>query len=97
VSEEQRPKEEALMHSVHNLQSVRIGGYPTPHGERELHAVRVDGEVTILDTLAEPVDGDRDERVVEDGLVTAGEIHALAREYLERASHLGRPLVRADA
>jgi hypothetical protein len=95
VSEDQRTKEEALMHAVHNLQSVRIGHYPTSFGSRELHAVRVDGEVTIFDMLAAPRDGDRDERVVEEGLVTTGEIHALAREYLERATRARRPLVRA--
>jgi hypothetical protein len=96
VSEDQRPKEEALMHSVQNLQSVRVGHYPTPFGTRELHAVRVDGEVTLFDMLAEPLNGDRDERVVEEGLITSGEIHALAGEYLDRATMARRPLVRAQ-
>ena len=83
------------MSPVRNLQSVRIGIYSTPRGRRELHAVRVDGEVTIFDMLVEPVDGDRDERVVDEGLVTAGEIRALAHDYLERAAYLRRPLVTA--
>ena len=77
---------------IPNTHSVRLGTYATSRGERELHAVRVDGEVTIFDMLVEPVDGDRDERVVEEGLVSVGEIHALAREYLERAARFGRPL-----
>jgi hypothetical protein len=78
-----------------NNQSVRLGGYPTARGKRELIAVRVDGEVAVFDLFvaAADEDGDRDERIVEEGLVTAAEIHALAREYLERAMRYGRPLV----
>ena len=81
--------------AIPNMQSVKLGTYASVHGPRELVAVRVDGEVTIFD-LIEACDGaDRDERVVEDGLVSAGEIHALARDYLERAARFGRPQVRA--
>lgn len=80
---------------LHNHQSVRIGTYATPHGLRALNAVRVDGEITVFDMLAEPECGDHDQRIVEEGLVTPAEIHALAGEYLRRATHLRRPLVRA--
>lgn len=85
------------MSVIENNQSVRLGGYATVGGMRELIAVRVDGEVAIFDLFAigAAEDGDRDERIVEEGLVSAGEVHALAREYLERAIRFGRPLVRA--
>ncbi|MFL5827946.1 MAG: hypothetical protein ACJ76V_15595 [Thermoleophilaceae bacterium] len=33
---------------IENTQSVRLGVYATARGQRELVAVRVDGEVTIL-------------------------------------------------
>lgn len=81
--------------AIHNMQSVKLGTYATIRGERELHAVRVDGEVTIFDMLAAADGEDRDERVVEDGLTVVAEIHALARDYLERAARFGRPQVRA--
>ena len=83
------------MSVIENNQSVRLGAYATVRGERELVAVRVDGEVAIFDLFvaAASRDGDRDERVVEEGLVTVAEVHALAREYLGRAIRFGRPLV----
>jgi hypothetical protein len=79
---------------VHNHQSVRLGAYPTPRGQRELVAVRVDGEVTIFDMLVNPLndDGDRDERTVEEHLVTVAEIRGIAADYLERAARFGRPM-----
>ena len=80
---------------IENNQSVHLGAYPTVRGERELIAVRVDGEVAIFDLFVAAAceDGDRDQRLVEEGLVTAAEIHALARDYLERELRFGRPLV----
>lgn len=80
---------------IENTQSVRLGVYASARGERELVAVRVDGEVTIFDLAVVPDGDDRDQRTVEEELVDVGEIRALAADYLERAARFGRPLRRA--
>lgn len=81
---------------LRNTHSVTLGTYATVHGRRELVAVRVDGEITVIDLAAEDLGGgERDQRVVEEGLVEIGELRALAVDYLARAAQFGRPLARA--
>lgn len=72
---------------------MRIGGYRTAGGQRQLVGRRTTTGWSVVDVLASAANGDCDERWVEEDLETIGEMRALASDYLDRARRARRPQV----
>jgi hypothetical protein len=72
-----------------------LATYTADGHERELHAIQLPGEqtVTILDVLkvALDEDGDLDQRYVDERIGGLHEAEAVAADYVELATRIGRP------
>lgn len=70
-------------------QRVELARYTTDTGQdRQLIGQRIDGIVHIFD---EPTTDDQPSYVVEQGLTTNSELHALIDDYVAKAGQLGYP------
>jgi hypothetical protein len=67
---------------------TELARYQLADGERILYGQRVDGIVRVTDR---PVGSGGRSYLVERGLETNGELHALVSDYLAQAAKLGRP------
>lgn len=76
--------------------AMNYGGYIALDGRRDIVIVRYDeSSYAVFDERRDPDGDDRDERCVEDELLTDAEAEAVAADYLDNARAAARPLVRA--
>lgn len=77
--------------------SMTYGSYTTLDGRRDVVIVRYDeSSYAVFDERHDPDGEDRDERCIEDELLTDAEAEAVAADYLDNARVVARPLVRAS-
>ena len=67
-------------------QTVELGRYRIPSGERALHAQRIDGRVAVIDV---PVDHDDRVYLVERHVISKAELDGLADEYSRHSEACG--------
>jgi len=73
-------------------QTVELGRYRIPSGQRALHAQRIDGRVAVIDV---PVDHDDRVYLVERHVHSYDELTGLAAEYAEHSERCRMPAILA--
>jgi hypothetical protein len=73
-------------------QTVELGRYRIPAGQRALHAQRIDARVAVIDV---PVDHDDRVYLVERHVTSQAELDGLAHEYTRHSEACGVPAILA--